>query len=77
MLFLDSHVATSVRNALRGLSVNDFLDVGCGVGFLSNLLHDIFPSANGIGIDASKELIQAAKKQAAPGVDYRGTRGRP
>ncbi|MFC1571309.1 class I SAM-dependent methyltransferase [Candidatus Margulisiibacteriota bacterium] len=39
------------------------LDVGCGIGFLTSLLHDIAPPGTSItGIDISKNNIEYAKK---------------
>ncbi|MEM1256553.1 MAG: methyltransferase domain-containing protein [Cyanobacteria bacterium P01_H01_bin.21] len=52
-----------IKSTIGEYSIETFLDVGCGIGFLSNALHTLFPNASDRGIDASVDLVEVAKKQ--------------
>jgi len=41
--------------------MNNFLDLGCGDGFLGEFIFEMFPDSNGAFLDVSSEMIQKAK----------------
>lgn len=45
--------------------VNSILDVGCGTGFLVELLHDRYPEACILGIDIAPEMVNICLKRWA------------
>ncbi|MFC2138354.1 class I SAM-dependent methyltransferase [Bacteroidota bacterium] len=47
------------------IPINNFLDLGCGDGFLGNFIHRLFPESHGVFIDCSQEMINKAKERAA------------
>ncbi len=42
-------------------SINSFLDLGCGDGFLGYFIHSLFPDAHGVFLDISEEMIKKAR----------------
>ena len=44
-------------------SINNFLDLGCGDGFLGNFIYELYPNSHGIFLDGSKEMIEKAKQK--------------
>ena len=42
--------------------VKNFLDLGCGDGFIGHFIYELYPNARGVFLDGSKEMI--AKAQA-------------
>lgn len=46
------------------------LEVGCGKGFLANVLHDFYPNSNVLGVDLSPRDIEYAKEHF-PGIEFR------
>lgn len=44
-------------------SVSSILDLGCGIGFLTSLLAERFPSASIVGLDGSKYLLEELKSK--------------
>ena len=59
-----------IKSAIGQYSIETFLDVGCGIGFLANALHVLFPDASGRGIDASVDLVEVAKKQNTHALNF-------
>src|SRR5215831_2307224 len=54
------------RAALRIRPGERGLDIGCGPGFLScELVREVGPSGRIVGIDASPEMLEAARARAA------------
>jgi tRNA (cmo5U34)-methyltransferase len=52
--------------AARGQPVNSFLDLGCGDGVLSAAILQRFPQAQGVLVDFSEPMLEAARKRFAP-----------
>ncbi len=44
-------------------SVNTFLDLGCGNGFLGHFIYQLYPDAHGVFLDLSTEMIKKAKNK--------------
>jgi SAM-dependent methyltransferase len=60
--FLRNYFGCRVRKAMRAL------DLGCGIGFFSNLMAEA--GCTVLGIDPNKEYIQLAQKNAHPGASF-------
>jgi trans-aconitate 2-methyltransferase len=61
-----------VRDLLAGIptaAVNTAVDIGCGPGNSTELLHARFPGATITGIDSSSDMIAAARKRL-PGIPF-------
>lgn len=43
--------------------VNSILDVGCGTGFLTELLHKRYPKVSILGIDVAPEMVQVCRRR--------------
>jgi ubiquinone/menaquinone biosynthesis C-methylase UbiE len=43
--------------------VNNFVDLGCGDGLLANTIFELYPDANGLLLDYSPSMIDAAKNR--------------
>lgn len=43
-------------------SIIDFLDLGCGDGFLGFFIYQLYPDSHGVFLDFSKEMIDKARK---------------
>ena len=41
----------------------NFLDLGCGDGFIGKFIYDMYPKSDGVFVDISKEMIQKAKER--------------
>ena len=46
-------------------SINTFLDLGCGDGYLGYFISSLYPDAHGVFLDLSKEMINKARKKDA------------
>lgn len=46
-------------------SINTFLDLGCGDGFLGYFIYELYPEAHGVFLDCSPEMVQKAKNKDA------------
>lgn len=44
-------------------SINTFLDLGCGDGFLGHFIYQLYPNAHGVFLDRSPEMIENAKSK--------------
>src|SRR3954453_18673055 len=53
-----------IKDVIAGLSHNTILDIGCGNGYSTIKLAQIFPDATIIGIDYSGKMIDAANAAA-------------
>lgn len=53
---------TLIRAALPG-GVQNFLDLGCGSGVLGQVLFSDFPQAQGVFVDFSEPMLNAARRQ--------------
>ena len=42
-------------------SINTFLDLGCGDGFLGYFIYELYPDAHGVFLDRSPEMVQRLK----------------
>jgi SAM-dependent methyltransferase len=42
-------------------SINTFLDLGCGDGFMGHFIYQLYPNAHGVFLDCSQEMIKKAK----------------
>lgn len=47
------------------------VDLGCGPGWSTRLLHALLAPASTLGLDASPEHVERAREAAPPGVEYR------
>jgi SAM-dependent methyltransferase len=47
----------------RGRTVTRFVDLGCGDGALTQLVLDLYPSAEGVLIDFSEPMLERAKRR--------------
>jgi tRNA (cmo5U34)-methyltransferase len=43
--------------------INNFLDLGCGDGFLGYFIGNLYPNAHGIFLDSSNEMIKKARQK--------------
>lgn len=68
---ISDSISQVIEKALQGCVVSNFLDVGCGIGFLAEVLHGLYPESIGLGIDASRDLIAAAKRRTVKGIEFR------
>ena len=50
-----------IKRYLRLNKIKSILDIGCGVGFTTNAIGRIFPEAQVLGVDVSKDAIEYAK----------------
>ncbi|HEV3137331.1 MAG TPA: class I SAM-dependent methyltransferase [Pirellulales bacterium] len=65
--------APSTREFLEGLAVHDprrILDLGCGPGYTTRLLADVFPRADVLGLDNSDAFIEIARQTHHERVAY-------
>jgi len=53
-----------IKDVIAGLTHNTILDVGCGNGYSTIKLAQIFPDATIVGIDYSGKMVDAAKAAA-------------
>jgi predicted TPR repeat methyltransferase len=44
-------------------SVEFFLDLGCGDGFLGHFINNLYPDSHGVFLDCSKEMILKAQEK--------------
>ena len=44
-------------------SITNFLDLGCGDGFLGFYIYKLYPDSHGVFLDLSKEMIDKARKK--------------
>lgn len=51
-----------VNRIISNTSVHDIIDIGCGPGNSTNILHENFKNATILGIDSSKDMILKAQK---------------
>ena len=51
-------------------SVHLALDLGCGPGHTTRLLHEVLGAARTVGLDASGPYVMRARRSAAAGVDF-------
>jgi len=66
---LYQHLAKKIKEQLPNeLNSPIILDLGMGVGLLSVQIKNIIPNAQIIGLDASAEMIELAKKQKIDGL---------
>jgi len=54
-----------------GLGARRAVDLGCGPGWSTRLLHALIGPAHTLGLDASAEHIARAEAVAPPGIEYR------
>ena len=47
--------------------VRNFLDLGCGDGFLGRFVHQLFPEASAVFLDISEEMIKKARQMSNQG----------
>jgi len=59
----------TVSSAVRGDSIDDILDLGCGTGRYSAALASHF-GARVVAVDPSKKMLIEARKKRAPGVRF-------
>lgn len=53
-----------ITEAIKNKDLSSFLDIGCGIGFLTTIIQSYFPNASATGIDISPELIEIAKEKS-------------
>ncbi|WP_181566361.1 methyltransferase domain-containing protein [Helicobacter monodelphidis] len=58
-----SKPAIDLANRLRKLSPLNIVDVGCGPGNSTAILHSFFPNAQLLGVDHSMSMIESARNQ--------------
>ncbi|MCK5391165.1 MAG: methyltransferase domain-containing protein, partial [Deltaproteobacteria bacterium] len=51
----------------EGLSA---LDLGCGTGELTEMVLDMLPESEALGIDSSKEMLEKASMKKRPGLNF-------
>ncbi|HKL73341.1 MAG TPA: methyltransferase domain-containing protein [Clostridia bacterium] len=56
-------LADCIIDLLAVYAPKSILDAGCGIGYLTNRLHQAFPSSQLLGTDISKYAINSASKQ--------------
>lgn len=44
-------------------NIINFLDLGCGDGFIGKFIYDIYPNSSGVFLDISNEMIKKAKQR--------------
>lgn len=44
-------------------TIDSFLDLGCGDGFLGNFIYGLFPDSKGVFLDISQEMINKVKEK--------------
>ena len=54
-----------------GLGARRAVDLGCGPGWSTRLLHALIGPAHTVGLDASAEHVARAEADAPPGIEYR------
>jgi len=54
-----------------GLGARRAVDLGCGPGWSTRLVHALIGPAHTLGVDASAEHVARAEADAPPGIDYR------
>jgi len=54
-----------------GLGARRAVDLGCGPGWSTRLVHALIGPAHTLGLDASAEHVARAEADAPPGIDYR------
>lgn len=42
-------------------AIKNFLDLGCGDGYIGNFIYDLYPDSSGVFLDISHEMINKAK----------------
>lgn len=60
---LQKEMADGLLDKLRGLNPKAVLDVGCGTGYLTRKLAEMFPRAEALGIDIAPGMIEVANRQ--------------
>ena len=44
-------------------TINDFLDIGCGDGFLGFFIYRLYPDCHGVFLDLSRDMIEKARQK--------------
>lgn len=64
-------IGAELIERLGSRSFGHILDIGCGTGSYTNLLHERHPAAKITGLDLSAEMIKVARdKLAGPGIEF-------
>lgn len=71
---IQKKMALELLNRIRaiGKDFRDILEIGCGTGYLTELLVKYFPTANILAVDISPQMIEVARDKlaACPRVSY-------
>jgi len=78
---LQKVMADDLLAKLRGLNPKAVLDIGCGTGYLTRKLAEMFPRAEVLGIDIASGMIEVANRQKRSNLlfsvgDGEGVKGR-
>ncbi len=61
---MDKSYINFISAAIKNKDVTNFLDVGCGLGFLTKITKSLVPNSSATGVDISLELIEIAKRDS-------------
>ena len=69
--FLEARLKNLVARVPDPSAVSRVLDFGCGLGYASKRLHQIFPQAQVTGVDTAEKALEAARERnGGPGVRF-------
>lgn len=76
MLFFLEHRLRLVQRRVQARGkVARILDFGCGLGYASARLRELFPGAEVTGVDTAEKALEAAQRRhGGPGIDFRTVR---
>ena len=61
---MDKSYINFISAAIKNKGVTNFLDIGCGLGFLTKITKSLVPKSSATGVDISPELIEIAKRDS-------------
>lgn len=71
IFFLEGRLRLLRKRTPRTASVSRVLDFGCGLGYATKRLREMFPQAEITGVDTSEKALEAARERhGGPGVRY-------
>src|SRR5678815_4746650 len=71
MFFLEGRLNLLRARVSPHTSVSRILDFGCGLGYTSKRLREMFPRAEITGVDTSRQALEAARERnSGPGIRF-------